>query len=140
MEALPFRKLSIAEAGSLTRPFNVEEVKHAVWECDSFKSPGPDGISFDFIKQFWAEMKDDFMRFLIEFHQNGKLSKGVNSTFIPLIPKVTSPQRLNDFRPISLVGCLYKVLAKVLANRLRAVIHSVISDSQSANKFWMAFL
>jgi len=53
-------------------------------------------------------MKDDFMRFLTEFHRNGKLTKGVNATFITLIPKVVSPQRLNDFRPISLVGCMYK--------------------------------
>ncbi|PNX60639.1 cysteine-rich receptor-like protein kinase, partial [Trifolium pratense] len=49
-----------------------------------------------------------------------------------LIPKVDSPQRLNEFRPISLVGSLYKILAKVLANRLRLVIGSVISESQSA--------
>jgi len=69
---------------------------------------------------------------LVEFHRNGKLSKGINSTFIALIPKVTCPQRLTDFRPISLVGCMYKVLAKVLANRLRGVISSVVSDTQSA--------
>lgn len=68
------------------------------------------------------------MRFLLEFHHNGKLTKGINSTFIALIPKVENPQRLNDFCPISLVGCMYKVLA----NRLRVVIGSVISDSQSA--------
>ncbi|CAJ2670867.1 unnamed protein product [Trifolium pratense] len=57
---------------------------------------------------------------------------GINATFIALIPKTDSPQRLNDFRPISLVGCLYKILAKVLANRLRQVIGSVISESQTA--------
>jgi hypothetical protein len=56
----------------------------------------------------------------------------LNATFIALIPKVDSPQRLNDFRPISLVGSLYKILAKVLANRLRLVIGSVISESQTA--------
>jgi len=72
------------------------------------------------------------MRFLVEFHYNGKLTKWLNSTFIALIPKVNNPQRLNDFRPISLVECLYKVLAVVLANRLRLVIGSVVSDSQSA--------
>jgi hypothetical protein len=125
-----FRKLSYGEAGNLTKPFSLEEVKQALWDCDSFKSPGPDGISFDFIKRFWDLLKNDFIRFLAEFHRNGKLSKGVNSTFIALIPKVTSPQLLHDFRPISLVGCLYKVLAKVLANRLRGVIGSVVSDSQ----------
>jgi hypothetical protein len=71
------------------------------------------------------------MRFINEFHRNGKLTKGINSTFIALIPKVDSPQRLIDFRPISLVGSLYKILAKVLANRLRMVIGSVISESQT---------
>jgi len=130
--ALPFCKLSYAEAGNLTKPFTVEEVRQAVWDCDSFKSPGPDGINFGFIKQFWEILKGDFMKFIVDFHRNGKLTKGVNSTFIVLIPKVTSPQQLNDFRPISLVGSLYKVLAKVLANRLCGVLGSVISDSQSA--------
>ena len=76
-------------------------------------------------------MKDDFMTILTEFHRNSKLTKGLNSTFIALIPKVHSPQCLNDFRPISLVGCMDKVLAKVLANRLRTVIGNVVSDSHS---------
>jgi hypothetical protein len=52
------------------------------------------------------------MRFITEFHRNGRLTKGINATFIALIPKVSSPQRLDDFPPISLVGCMYKVLAK----------------------------
>jgi hypothetical protein len=69
---------------------------------------------------------------MAEFHRNGKLTKGINATFIALIPKVDNPQRLNDFRPISLVGSLYKILAKVLANRLRLVIGKVISESQTA--------
>jgi hypothetical protein len=116
----------------LVKPFYVEEVKDSVWDCDNFKCPGPDGITFGFIKDFWDILCDDVMRFLREFHRNGRLTKGINSTFIALIPKVESPQRLNDFRPISLVGSMYKILAKVLANRLRSVIGSVISDTQSA--------
>ncbi|MCI21997.1 cysteine-rich receptor-like protein kinase [Trifolium medium] len=72
------------------------------------------------------------MRLVSEFHRNGKLTKGLNSTFIALIPKVDSPQRLNDFRPISLVGSLYKILAKVLANRVHLVIGSVIFETQTA--------
>jgi len=83
------------------------------------------------IKDFWHELKDDFMRFFLEFLRNGKLTKGVNSTFITLIPKVDNPQRLADFRPISLIGCMYKVLEKVLANRLHSVLGFVVSDAQS---------
>ncbi|WJX63191.1 hypothetical protein P8452_48110 [Trifolium repens] len=129
---LQFRQLSRVESGSLTIPFAEAEVKAAVWDCDSYKSPGPDGIHFGFIKDFWEELRGDIMRFISEFHRNGKLTKGINSTFIALIPKIESPQRLNDFRPISLVGSLYKILAKVLANRLRLVMGSVISESQTA--------
>jgi hypothetical protein len=132
VENLSFRSLSVVEGNSLIRPFSESEVMDAVWDCDSFKSPGPDGVNFGFIKDFWEEMKGDVMRFISEFHRNSKLTKGLNSTFIALIPKVDSPQRLNDFRPISLVGSLYKILAKVLANRLRMVIGSVISETQSA--------
>ena len=63
----------------------------------------------------------------IEFDRNDKLTKGLHCTFIALIIKVENPQRLSDFRPISLVGCLYNELAKVLPNKLRNVIRSVIS-------------
>jgi hypothetical protein len=132
VDNLCFKQLNQVEYRSLTRPFLEAEVKEAVWDCDSFKSPGPDGVNFGFFKDFWVELKGDVMRFISEFHRNGKLTKGINSTFIALIPKVDSPQRLNDFRPISLVGSLYKILAKVLANRLRLVVGSVISESQTA--------
>jgi len=123
--------LSYTEGGGLTRPFIEEEVKAAVWDCDSFKSPGPDGVNFGFLKEFWIDMKQDIMRFMTKFYRNGRLSRGINSTFIALIPKTDNPHKLNDFRPISLVGSLYKILAKVLANRLRRVIGSVIAEEQS---------
>jgi len=77
-------------------------------------------------------VKDDILQFTSIFHKNGKLSKGINSTFIALIPKVESPQSLNNFCSISLVGCLYKLLAKVLANKLRHVICSIVLEVQSA--------
>jgi len=132
VDNLQFRRLSVVEGIHLTCPFNVEEVKVAVWDCDSFKSPGPDGVHLGFIKDFWPDLKVDIMRFVSEFHCNGRLSKGINNTFIALIPKIDNPQRLNDFRPIALVGCLYKIIAKVLVNRLRKVMGTVISETQSA--------
>jgi len=55
----------------------------------------------------------------------------MNTTFIALIPKVDTPQKLNDFQPISLVGCVYRILAKVLANRLKQIVGSVISETQT---------
>jgi hypothetical protein len=57
-----------------------------MWDCDSSKSQGSDGINSGFFKDFWVELKDDIMRFISEFHWNEKFSKGINSTFIDLIP------------------------------------------------------
>jgi hypothetical protein len=131
VDNLAFKQLNLIDCGSLTRLFLKAKVNDVVWNCDSFKSLGPDGVNFGFFKDFCMELKGEVMRFMSEFHHNGKLTKGINSTLIAFIPKVDSPQCLNDFRPISLVGCLYKILAKVLANRLRMVIGSVISESQT---------
>jgi len=129
LEGFNFRTLSVMEGVGLIKSFSLEEVKEAVWEIDNYKCPAPDGISFGFIKFFWDILKDDLLNFLVEFHRNGKFTKGINNTFIALIPKVDSPQRLNDFQPISLVGSMYKILVKFLANRLRLVIGSVVSDT-----------
>ncbi|KAK2421841.1 hypothetical protein QL285_032424 [Trifolium repens] len=87
VENLMFKRLSVLEGCSLTKPFSETEVKDAIWDFDSFKSPGPDGVNFGFYKDFWEEMNGDVMRFISEFHRNGKLTKGLNSTFIALIPK-----------------------------------------------------
>ncbi|XP_057419451.1 uncharacterized protein LOC130713677 [Lotus japonicus] len=94
-----------------------EEIKVAVWDCGGDKSPGPDGFNFKFIQKFWVLMKDDFYRVLNEFWSRGVWPKGSNASFIALIPKVSSPLGLNDFRPISLIGCMYKVVSKILALR-----------------------
>jgi len=58
---LQFKILSRAEMSNLTKHFSMEEIKAAEWGCDSFKSLGPDGINFGFIKNFWIEMKDDIV-------------------------------------------------------------------------------
>ncbi|PNX64714.1 cysteine-rich receptor-like protein kinase, partial [Trifolium pratense] len=57
VDNLLFKRLNHVECSSLTKPFSEDEVKSAVWDCDSFKSPGPDGINFGFIKDFWAELR-----------------------------------------------------------------------------------
>jgi len=130
VEGMEFRRLEYGDGMSFVHAFSIEEVKAAVWDCDSFKSPGPDGIKLGFIKDFWSEMSGDIMRFIGEFHRNGKLTKGFNSTFISLITKVECPQKLNDFRPISLES-LYKILAKLLANRLKTVVGKVVFDTHT---------
>ena len=75
----------------LVGSFSEEEIRKAVWDCDSEKSPGPDGLNFKFIKQFWQILKPDVLRFIDEFHANGVIPRGANASFITLIPKVSDP-------------------------------------------------
>ena len=70
--------------------------------------------------------------FFKEFHEQGKFVKSINATFLVLIPKKHNVADFKDLRPISLVGGLYKILAKVLANRIKRVMSKVISPEQSA--------
>lgn len=111
--------------------FHEKEVKDAVWECGSEKSPGPDGLNFKFIKEFWGIIKSDVLRFLDEFYVNGIFPKGSNASILALIPKVQDPQNLNDYRPISLIGNMYKIVAKLLARRLKGVLPSIIDEQQT---------
>lgn len=124
--------VSSAELEMLVAPFTENEVKEAVWSCDGSKSPGPDGLNFKFLKEFWEMVKGDFMGMLRDFHMNGKLVRGFNPSFIVIIPKKEDAVSLNDYRPISLIESAYKVLSKLLARRLSKVVEGIISDCQSA--------
>ena len=72
------------------------------------------------------------MNFFKQFHESWSFVRSLNATFLVLIPKKRGVEDLKDFRPISLVGGLYKWLTKVLANRLKVVLAKVISTSQNA--------
>ena len=131
LDGVQFQEINHHQNDSLIARFK-EEVKEAVWERESEKSPGPDGLNFKFIKKFWQTLKPDIIRFLDEFYVNGIFPKGCNASFIALIPKVSDPQGLLDYRPISLIGCIYKIVSKLLAKRLKKVMSSIIDGRQSA--------
>jgi len=118
-------------------------VFEVVSQCGSSKCPGPDGFNFFFIKSNWEIIGKDVVRAILFFQSSGYFLRGCNASFITLVPKKANPSELNEFRPISLVGCIYKILSKVLANRLRKVLPSIIDVHQSAflggRVCWIAF-
>ncbi|GKV29753.1 hypothetical protein SLEP1_g38652 [Rubroshorea leprosula] len=132
LDGVGFKRISEADNDILIAAFSEKEIKEAVWECESSKSPGPDGFNFKFVKVMWEDIKSDVVEFVQEFHEHGKIAKGSNASFIVLIPKVENPQKIEEYRPISLIGVMYKILAKLLANRLRRVIDKVIGEQQMA--------
>ncbi|MCI39552.1 transposon TX1 putative protein, partial [Trifolium medium] len=90
----------------------MEEIEDVVKESDGNKIPGPDGFNFAFVKKFWEMLKGEIRVMFDQFHGNSSLPKSFMSYFVTLIPKVSSPASLSEFRPISLLGCLYKLIAK----------------------------
>ncbi|GLU22472.1 hypothetical protein SLE2022_385450 [Rubroshorea leprosula] len=129
---LQFCRLSEEDRILLEVEFTDDEIREAVSSCASDKAPGPDGFNFHFIKSAWGTVGADIINFIKEFHQNARLVKGINSSYITLVPKKKNPTSLKEFRPICTIGSMYKILAKVLANRLKMVIAKIISASQSA--------
>nr|GEV76896.1 RNA-directed DNA polymerase, eukaryota [Tanacetum cinerariifolium] len=111
---------------------SVSEIKNAIWDCGSDKSPGPDSFTFAFYKEYWNMIQRDVVEFVHHFLNSGSLPRGCNTSFITLILKVPNPMVISDFRPISHIRAQYKIIAKVLANRLARVIDTIISQEQSA--------
>nr|GFB23573.1 RNA-directed DNA polymerase, eukaryota [Tanacetum cinerariifolium] len=129
----PFNKrLSDMQAADLERNVSRDEIRLAVWNCGENKSPGPDGYTFEFFRKYWNIVGPDFCEAVEYFFETGLFSKGCNSSFVALIPKVADAKFVNDFRPISLIGSVYKVVTKILANRFALVIAGLVFDTQSA--------
>ncbi|RVX14665.1 Transposon TX1 uncharacterized 149 kDa protein [Vitis vinifera] len=120
------------EADGLEVPFSVEEIHSALMEMGGDKAPGPDGFSVAFWQECWDFVKEEVVEMFKEFFEHGSFAKSLNTTFLVLIPKKGGAEDLRDFRPISLLGGLYKLLAKVLANRLKKVLDRVVSVDQNA--------
>ncbi|GKE61863.1 RNA-directed DNA polymerase, eukaryota, partial [Tanacetum coccineum] len=125
-------RLNIDHSCDLERDVTIEEIKKAVWDCGSDKSSGPEGFTFEFFNKYWSMVGNDVGNAVKEFFSSSTFPNGCNPSFIALIPKVLYAKRLNDFRPSSLVGCQYKIISKILANRLSLVIDDIISQEQSA--------
>ena len=96
------------------------------------KSPGPDGMNALFYQKFWHVVGESIVIAVLDFLNNGNMLPNINHTNIVLIPKVKNPKRMSEFRPRSLCNVIYKIISKVLANRLKQILPQIISPSKSA--------
>jgi len=132
LDNLDFDSLDAVEASSLELPFEENEVLEVVKAMNHDKAPDPDGFTLAFLQDCWDVIKSDLMGVFQDFYTHIKFVKSINATFIALIPKKSGAVDLKDFRPISLVSGVYKIIAQILANRLRKVVEKIISYSQNA--------
>ena len=116
----------------LIAPVSEWEVKLAFFSMHLEKAPGPDGMTALFYQKFWDIVKEDLTLMVNKFLFEGTMTNGLNDTNICLIPKITKPNAMTQFRPISLCNVSYKIISKVLCQRLKKVLPGLISETQSA--------
>ena len=116
----------------LTRMVTKEEVFTAVMDIGVHRTPGPNGFSTVFYHHYWDDIKEGIMKEITEFFETGHLDPQLSCINLCLIPKVYPPSGMKDFRPIALCNVSYKIITKVLVNRLKAHLCSIISENQNA--------
>ncbi|XP_030479434.1 uncharacterized protein LOC115696684 [Cannabis sativa] len=122
----------LQDANALLQSILDEEVKVAVFSMHPDKAPGPDGMGPGFFQHHWDIVGSDVTNLVKEFFATEVLPEGLNDTNLVLISKKKNFVTMSDLRPISLCNVLYKIISKVLANRMRDLIDCIISETQSA--------
>ena len=112
--------------------FKVCEVKEALNQMAPLTALGPDGMSPIFYKFFWHIVGEDVTAVVLRALNSSIVPESLNTTFITLIPKIKNPKKVSNSRPISLYNVIYKLIAKVAANRLKKFLANAVPDSQSA--------
>ena len=115
------QRMTTAMRVELSRP-TVEEVKAALFQMGPTKAPGPDGMNALFYKKFWHIVGNDVSSAVLEFLNFGIMIPEINYTHLVLIPKIKSPEKMTNFRLFSLCNVIYKIISKVLANRLKIIL------------------
>ena len=118
-------KLTDAEKLSLEAPLNIQEFEKSMAESNLASAPGIDGISNKFIKHFWHLFWYPLLNYANHCFTTGTLTDSFRGAKIRLIPKKGDPFKLKNWRPISLLNCFYKILSRVLTNRLRTYIDKI---------------
>ncbi|KAI0502710.1 hypothetical protein KFK09_017667 [Dendrobium nobile] len=128
----PSNTISKIDQSMLDADFTREELQLVVDNSERNISPGLDWITFSFMKDFWNVIKDDVWAAVFQLLSSCAMEQSWKETLIVLIPKIKCPQEPSHFWPISLCMTIYKVIAKMLLNRLEKVIHKLISTDQAA--------
>ncbi|XP_050208579.1 uncharacterized protein LOC126657923 [Mercurialis annua] len=116
----------------LTATVDAIEIQKAVFSIHPYKSPGSDGFTAFFYQQYWDIVGPSVILAVQDFFQSGCMLRGFNHTSITLIPKIPIPLHVSDLRPISLCSIFYKIISKVLTNRLQQFLPILLPHSQNS--------
>ena len=124
---LPIPKLSTQQLAHLNRPITNEEIEDTIFQLGPQKAPSLDGLPAFFYHEFWNTVKRDIFNTINVFFHSSFLLKTLNHTFITLIPKIHFPEEVSHYRPISLCNVIYKIISKLMVNRLKPLMDSLIT-------------
>ena len=124
-------QVSAMENEVLTCHFSEEEIKNVVFQMESNKAPGPDGFPAEFYQYFWETIKSDLLALFEDFHKGNLQLHSLNFGIITLVPK-TDAIKIQNYRPICLLNVSFKILTKVLTNRIVLLANKIIRPSQTA--------
>lgn len=132
-DCFQFIKLTVTEEHNeeLLRPLAIEEVTEAMKQLPAGKAPGVDSIPSEFYQELWEDIESDVFNFVSESINQCFLEDELNMSKIALLPKSEDRLRIQNYRPISLLNTLYKIVAKVYANRMKPLLHNWILPSQT---------
>lgn len=116
----------------MLRPVTYEEIKNAAFSLGGSKAPGPDGFSGAFYQKTWSEVSDAVCQMVKEFFAGSSSLAPINETNLILILKVHRPEHVSQFRPLGLCNFSYKIISKIIANRLKPLLDICISPNQGA--------
>ncbi|XP_059663891.1 uncharacterized protein LOC132309616 [Cornus florida] len=108
------------------------EIMNCMFSIKSKKSPGLDGYNSFFFKKAWSIVGRDVTLAIRDFFQFGKIFKQVNATYLALIPKVPNPSSPSEYRPITCCSVLYKCISKLIVNKLKPIMPTLIDKAQNA--------
>ena len=126
------KKLNLTEQKACKGLLSKEECLKALKDMECNKTPGSDGLPAEFYEVFWSDISNLFLNSINYAYRSGLLSVTKRRGIIKLIPKKDAePNLIKNWRPISLINCDYKIVAKAIANKFKQVIPNIINYDQT---------
>ncbi|GAU28119.1 hypothetical protein TSUD_295560 [Trifolium subterraneum] len=115
----------------LTMLPSYDEIKSAVFSLNKDSAPGPDGFGAFFFQHYWDIVKEDVLNVVLDFFTTSWILPGFNSNLIALIPKIPDATSIDQFRPITMANFKFKIISKIIVDRLASILPTIVSDEQN---------
>ena len=122
-------RLRLHDRQFLVHPITHGEIDLALKDIGDLKAPGIDGYNAFFFKRAWNQIRNDVYAAVGDFFESATLYPALNCTLVTLIPKTPTATRVQEMRPIACCTTIYKIISKILTNRLGKVINSIVDES-----------